>query len=625
MKDLTPIAEGDVVLQQREKNRSRNLAVPRDGRGALSDALGVGKEGQAGERVMLASEEREARRLERCRLCEPIARDVLDEARTTLAVRFRFLDQALWRMPLVADYDIFGIASDGRNLVFDPTYVVDRFKLSPNEVVRDVAHCLFHCVFRHPFMLYSVLRQPWDVACDIAIEVMLLDLLGDDFPSNMDRRARQALRVIRTQLDGVVTAERLYWLFCNEGKAVDLTSLAPMFFHDTHGLWYGPEDEPAGNASRAVAARDGEVRDRERDRDTLPSHDEFETLDAISQGPVEVPRPLESQEEEGDDAESAASASDSDSAAADSGADAGSDAGPAASSDVGSDAGSASGSDSGADPQADPSPSPDSDEEELARQWEDISRRIQVELETHLAQQGKGAGNLVAGLKALNRERYDYAQFLARFATLHEHMKVNPDEFDYIYYVYGLKHYGNMPLIEPLEYKEDRQVHDFVIAIDTSESCSGAVVQAFMRKTYNILKQAESFHSRVNVHVVQCDARIQQDTKITSLDQLELYLESLDLKGFGGTDFRPVFEYVDLLVEKGEFSDLQGLVYFTDGQGTFPRKPPRYDAVFAFLDDGYSDPEVPPWAYKVIVPLGEVGSVGEAQRAGDRGRAPARR
>ena len=66
----------------------------------------------------------------------------------------------------------------------------------------------------------------------------------------------------------------------------------------------------------------------------------------------------------------------------------------------------------------------------------------------------------------------------------------NPDEFDYIYYTYGLDRYGNMPLIEPLEYREARAVHDFAIAIDTSESVSGDLA-AGVRKTYNILKQAE--------------------------------------------------------------------------------------------------------------------------------------
>ena len=101
-------------------------------------------------------------------------------------------------------------------------------------------------------MLYSVLRQPWDVACDIAIEAMILDLVGDAFPSNMDRRAKESLKVLSAHVGGVITAERLYWFFGNEGNKTDLKSLAPMFYHDSHSLWYGDEEEqPNPDASAA--------------------------------------------------------------------------------------------------------------------------------------------------------------------------------------------------------------------------------------------------------------------------------------------------------------------------------------------------------------------------------------
>ena len=85
---------------------------------------------------------------------------------------------------------------------------------------------------------------------------------------------------------------------------------------------------------------------------------------------------------------------------------------------------------------------------------------------------------------------------------------INDDEFDYIYYTYGLKHYGNMPLIEPLEFKDEKRVRDFVIVLDTSASCMGATVRAFLRKTYDILKGSESLSSKVNVHIIQCDSDI---------------------------------------------------------------------------------------------------------------------
>ena len=561
MKDTTPILEADVALRERER-------------------LGIGQ-AKPSERVGLETEERMRKRYEKFVRYTPVATDILEEARSALAIRFRFLDRALWRMPLEPCFDMYGIASDGYRMVFDPVFVVDRFNLSQNEVVRDVVHCLFHCIFRHPFMLYSVLRQPWDVACDIAIESMLLDLVGEAFPSNMDRRARQSLRVLRAQAGGVITAERLYHLFSNTGSHVDLNSLAPIFRHDAHGLWHGSEEEPGREASASAAARDS----KETREGSAPARQSgTEELDEISQGLVAVPRP--EAESEPDDAGGASGAGAQD---AQSGDDA----------DASQGAGDSAGS---LESQASEMPS----QEDLAREWEQLSRQIQVELETHLARQGEGAGDLIVGLRAVNREKHDYASFLKRFAMLHERMKVNDDEFDYIYYTYGLSRYGNMPLIEPLEYKEDRQVKDFVIAIDTSESCSGDLVQGFMRKTYNILKQSGSFASRVNVHIVQCDARVQDDTKVTSTDELELYLKDMQHKGFGGTDFRPVFDYVNLLIEKGELTDLRGLVYFTDGEGTYPRRPPAYDAVFVFLDDGYSDPKVPPWALKVILDENEL-------------------
>ena len=177
----------------------------------------------------------------------------------------------------------------------------------------------------------------------------------------------------------------------------------------------------------------------------------------------------------------------------------------------------------------------------------------------------------------------------------------NDEEFDNIFYTYGLRLYKNMPLIEPLEYKELRKIKDFVIAIDTSGSTSGELVQRFLQKTYNILKSTESYFSRVNLHIIQCDAEIQEHVRITSEREFDDYIRSMEILGLGGTDFRPVFSLVDELVAGGEFSDLRGLIYFTDGFGTFPVHKPRYETVFVFLDNAYNNPEVPPWAMKLVL------------------------
>ena len=166
--------------------------------------------------------------------------------------------------------------------------------------------------------------------------------------------------------------------------------------------------------------------------------------------------------------------------------------------------------------------------------------------------------------------------------------------------------YENMPLIEPLEYKDVKRIRDFVIAIDTSGSVAGELVQKFVQKTYNILKSTESFFTKINLHIIQCDAAIQEDVKITSQQEFDDYLKKMKLHGFGGTDFRPVFSYVTSMIECGEFDNLKGMIYFTDGYGTFPARKPDYDAAFVFVDDDAADVKVPPWAIKLVLRTDEI-------------------
>ena len=238
--------------------------------------------------------------------------------------------------------------------------------------------------------------------------------------------------------------------------------------------------------------------------------------------------------------------------------------------------------------------------------WKKIAARMQVDLETFGKQQGNAPGALLQNLSELNRERYDYTAFLKKFAVLGEAMRINDDEYDYIFYTYGLKRYGNMPLIEPLEYKEVKRIREFVIAIDTSGSTSGELVQKFVQKTYNILKSTESFFTKINLHIIQCDAQIQEDAKITSQEEFDAYLRDMKIRGLGGTDFRPVFQYVEQLRRAKEFRSLRGLIYFTDGYGTFPEKKPDYDVAFVFLREDYENPDVPAWAIRLVLEKDEI-------------------
>lgn len=238
---------------------------------------------------------------------------------------------------------------------------------------------------------------------------------------------------------------------------------------------------------------------------------------------------------------------------------------------------------------------------QIENQWQDISEQMETDMETFSKEASQESGHLIDQVKVENRVRFDYRQFLRKFSVLKEEMAVDEDTFDYVFYSYGLSFYGNMPLIEPQEWKEVQKVEEFAIVIDTSMSCSGELVKKFLEETYGVLSENDSFFRKVNIHIIQCDDQVQTDQKIESEEDLKDYMGHLELKGEGGTDFRPAFAYVESLIKQHAFERLKGLLYFTDGRGTYPSKMPPYETAFVFMKEDYEDVDVPPWAMKLVL------------------------
>ena len=238
---------------------------------------------------------------------------------------------------------------------------------------------------------------------------------------------------------------------------------------------------------------------------------------------------------------------------------------------------------------------------ERQTKWQNIREKMETEMESFGEKDAESSKNLLDQVKIENRERYDYRKFLRKFSVLREEPEIDPDSFDYVFYTYGMSLYKNMPLIEPLETKEVFKIEDFVIVIDTSMSVSGELVQNFLQETYGVLSESESYFRKINIHIIQCDEEVRSDVTITSSEEMKDYMEHFTLNGFGGTDFRPAFEYVNGLLNKGAFKKLRGLLYFTDGKGIYPVKMPPYDTAFVFMEDQYEDISVPGWAMKVVL------------------------
>lgn len=249
---------------------------------------------------------------------------------------------------------------------------------------------------------------------------------------------------------------------------------------------------------------------------------------------------------------------------------------------------------------------PTSDDGEQDKQWQQTAARTQTAMETVFSNQAAGGEAVREQLSVSAHPTTDYRAFLRRFAALREEVAIDADSFDYGYYAYGLRHYGNMPLIEPLETREVRKIEDFVIAIDTSMSTSGELVRSFLSYTYSLLRDNESFFRHINLRILQCDDQLRSDKRITNERDLRDYMEHFELIGQSATDFRPVFEHVDQLVSEGAFHHLRGIIYFTDGLGIYPKKRPRYDAAFVMLEGEAYPENVPPWGIRAILREAEI-------------------
>lgn len=116
-----------------------------------------------------------------------------------------------------------------------------------------------------------------------------------------------------------------------------------------------------------------------------------------------------------------------------------------------------------------------------------------------------------------------------------------------------------------------------VVAIDTSGSTEGDL-PAFFSELVGLLQSFGDYA----LTVLQCDSGIQSVQTFTADDEASPSEIEWKARGFGGTSFVPVFNYVE---EHPEL-DPSLLVYCTDGYGDAPKKAPPYPVLWVLTKDG---------------------------------------
>ena len=535
---------------------------------------------------------------------ERLALDALNLAKASILIDNHFLSSAIARLTVRPARLGVSFATDGFVLAFDCACVLAAFKRDRGPSQHDLLHSIVHCLFLHPYR-GAVEPALWDLACDIASERVVAELLGPRKGARGTGIARIVSRVER-DMCGRADAERLYRELSRGRWESEIAHWADLTARDSHMLWYAESDSPCdfqGNATSGRTPGSGA-----KTAQSGPEDSTARTLASDRQA-------HETPEQDGFDESDATSSAQIREAIATRNSSSGSD--PASASSAYRDGGPSQDQHptaSGAAPLAPQQAAATRIDPDRARskgEWRDEATSLAIHLQTLAAGTGSRLTEFVADLEGAVRTADDYVDFLRSFGAYGEVMRISEDEFDYNFYTYGMSLYGDTPLIEPLEYRDERRIREFVVVIDTSESVQGHAVRAFVRATFNVLKTTEAFFDRICLRVLQCDNRVLADEVIRDPNDLGAWSDGMKIRGGGGTDFRPAFDYIDHLVDDGQLHSVDGLLYFTDGLGIYPDQAPAYKTAFVFYDEDLIGNEVPAWALRVLLDEGSLRRAGQ--------------
>ena len=540
---------------------------------------------------------------------------ILNQAKIELSLSMRYLSRALDKLSFQMDFNTRRIGTEGEIIHFHPEFVFQLYVESPQKLYRLYMHSLLHCLFRHMFKTEDKEEELWNLATDIHVEYVLdsmdIPLLyrpAYPFRENYFQKLEKEVKSL--------SAERIYAYLLEQNLSYEEKErLEQEFVKDDHSFWakLSEEERPvntedAGDTDDAEnseeAERTGDTegkRNAEAAEDTGSPEAENEPNSPNSPNDLTEDRNSPSQSaKDGDRQSDTVKEGDSQSDKVKDGEGREKEKNGAQGSGESTEPEKKGQSNKEKESAGEDAESREKRRKALDKDWEDIGKRTEEEMKDE--KEGEKSEKLSWFLHLEHKCYTPFQDFLRKFSVDREELKTDPESFDYGYYYFGLSQYGNMPLIEENEYREKRKIPELVIAIDTSYSTKGEMVKRFLEEAIAILADKEAFFTKCRVHIIECDDRIRKDLLVEDAEEMERYRERFEVSGAYGTDFRPVFHYIEDLQKKGELKELKALLYFTDGRGRYPKYAPSYTAAFIFpRGEDIDDENAPFWALKLYI------------------------
>ncbi len=400
----------------------------------------------------------------------------LAAARTRLIMERPFLGALVMHLPLKVGGD--GCATTGTDaqaFYFNPKFV-ENLSLAQTQFV--LAHEAMHCAMGHPQRRNHRMKRRWDVACDHAVNLILIE------------------EGLKPPLHGILADQNFMTLSAEE--------IYPLI----------PEDTPEESFDQHLFDNDNE---QGASPDQDERQDDPEGGEAGGQGKEGQ---SEAEQQQG----------------------------------------------SGSQASQKPNELSPSEREELAEQWKN---RLAAAAQA-ARQAGKLSQSMMRWVDGLLAPSLPWRALLARFFAINQR-----DDYSWRR---PSRREGDALL--PRLSSEGIEV---VAAIDTSGSISDDELREFVTELDALKGQV-----RARVTLLACDNQVAGNApwEFEPWDTVQL---PSGLEGGGGTDFRPVFDWVE---HENRSPDM--LVYFTDAEGDFPKLPPNYPVIWLVKGKGRV-----PWGERV--------------------------
>jgi len=434
----------------------------------------------------------------------------LAAARTKLILDKPFLGALVLRLPMIAANPQWckTTATDARAFYYNPEFI-DSLDMSQTQFI--LAHEALHCALSHFHRREHRIKKRWDIACDFAINPLLVD----------DGLTPPAEALVYDDYRGM-TAEEIYPLLDDNDMSETL---------DQH-LYDDEENQQQEKSPDSPPKNNKPENNQNQNEQDEPEPDDKPEDDKDEQDPETSGQQKQQREQEG-----GSGGSQQDNI-------------PQSQSNEGNGreaAGQQESRGQSDDQQGADKPQPLSAQEKdnLAVQWQ---QRMAGAAQQAI-QSGKFGGDMARIIDHMLQPRLPWRMLLADFMTASAR-----DDFSYMR---PSRREGDAILPS----LRSSQI-DLAVAVDTSGSIRKEEIEEFLSEIDAIKAQL-----RARIMLLPCDSILAEGAPWVYEAWEEVVMP--DFKGGGGTNFIPVFDWLE---EQDKMPDL--LVYFTDAEGTFPQREP---------------------------------------------------